>query len=465
MIRHFRWFLVVLLALLVFLAPLPFGGATRTAFTGIQVACFLALAAAMLQARSLAFFQPVRMPVLALAAVGIFGFLQTVPLPMAMVDAISPAHGEIYRSAAALEGQEVQPRLSVAPSASRRTALSWLAIAALLAAAVVVGRHAVHRRVLAGALLAAAGFEILYGTRRWLGGLETIWGVAVPGGNDRLRGTFVNPDHFAVFLEIALAVAFALAAWGWHRARTSPSLDLKLLLVVPPLLLWSGLFAALAFTGSRAGLVAAFLGIVTQTLLVAAGSRRWRTLALGGGLGALGLVVVGSVGARYGFGRLLTTSPYEVAWSTRWQAIGATLDVWKEFLWTGSGLGTFRDIFPRMQPAGLEGTWLHSHSSPFEVGATVGVLGFSILLVGLVGLLPRLAHVYRDGWRTEDRLAAVAALGALTSVLAHEAVDFGLTMPANAVALVVVCGAATSARLAKRRKTAPSFRTIPEAES
>ena len=51
-----------------------------------------------------------------------------------------------------------------------------------------------------------------------------------------------------------------------------------------------------------------------------------------------------------------------------------------------------------------------------------------------------------DGEGSEERAAGIAAAGALVTVGLHSFVDFGLTMPANALALAVLLGAAAAAR-------------------
>jgi hypothetical protein len=70
--------------------------------------------------------------------------------------------------------------------------------------------------------------------------------------------------------------------------------------------------------------------------------------------------------------------------------------------------------------------------------------------VGLWGLTARLATVLREGGRSEDRAAALAACGILISLALHESFDFGLSMPGNAVTLAVILGAATTARTRER---------------
>ena len=62
----------------------------------------------------------------------------------------------------------------------------------------------------------------------------------------------------------------------------------------------------------------------------------------------------------------------------------------------------------------------------------------------------------RDGERSEDRGAALAALGALAAVAVHSCFDFGLTLPANSVTLAIIVGAALVAHRTADAKPAPS---------
>ncbi|HVF62213.1 MAG TPA: O-antigen ligase family protein, partial [Thermoanaerobaculia bacterium] len=325
------------------------------------------------------------------------------------------------------------------------------------------------RRLLAAALGAGALAQVVFGAQAWFARSETIWGVDVPGAATRLRGTFVNPDHAATYLGIALPAAFAWGWWAARRAREELHLERRVLWLAPPALVWLTLFAGLAFTGSRGGLVAAVTGAAVQGLLLAvrgrlAGRGTWRFAPVGVMAAAVGIGVVAAIGLQEGLGRILATTQYDVSWGARRAAYGATLDLWRRFPWTGSGLGTFREAFPLVQPAGLAGTWRHAHSDPVELLATAGVVGALLLAAALVPLLLRLAQVLQRGHRSEDRAAALAALGALAALAVHEAVDFGLTIPANALTLAVVVGAALGARTEHAPLTAQrggSSRTVP----
>jgi O-antigen ligase len=170
-------------------------------------------------------------------------------------------------------------------------------------------------------------------------------------------------------------------------------------------------------------------------------------VAAGVAVGLAGLAAVAAaVGVRVGFGRLLATSAEELTLGARTRVAAQSVELWRGFPLTGSGLGTFRDAFPRVQAADQwTGAWHRAHDDWLELLVTGGVVGAALLAVGLAGLVLRLLRVLRGGRYAGERAAALAALGALAALAVHEAFDFGLTLPANAFALAVLCGAAAGA--------------------
>jgi O-antigen ligase len=265
----------------------------------------------------------------------------------------------------------------------------------------------------------------------------------------RLRGTFVNPNHLALYLEMALPIAFAWGWWAARRAREEPRLERRVILLAPPAMLWLTLFAGLAFTGSRGGLLAAVAAVTVQGVLAAGVRRLWWLAPLGAAAALAGLAVVAAIGRQEGLGRLLTASA-DGSWGARLLEYRASLGLWRRFPLTGAGLGTFRDAFPLVQPETLRGTWWHPHGDVLEVLVTGGLLGFALLAAGTFGVVRRQAAVLRDGSRSEDRAAALAAFGLLVSLAIHENLDFGLAMPANAATLAALLGAATLVRTRER---------------
>lgn len=455
MIRHVPWRGFALAALLIW-APLPFASVTPAGSIALLVATLGALALALWTANTPQPPRPVLLAAAAITAIAIGGWLQSLAWPAGVVSLVSPRHAELAARAAEIAGERsAGVRLSLAPGASRAAALDWLIPASALLAAGWVGASRRVRRLLFGALLVSAAAQIALALQQWIARSDTLWGVPVPGTGSRLHGSFVNPNHFALWLEIALTVTFA---WAWWAARRTlhegGSAERRLLAVGPPTLVLLLIAGGLVLTGSRAGLLAALVALGLQALWIT--GRRGRRWLVAGAAAALAgaVLLIALVGFEGAFARLLATPLDEVGGGGRMTAAAATLRLWGEFPWTGSGLGSFRAAFPLVQPESIRGLWRHAHSDWVEFAATTGALGLAIGLAGLIVLLRRLALVLRQGERSEDRAAALAALGAAIAVGLHSFADFGITMPANAFALAVLLGAAAAAPTADEARRA-----------
>lgn len=433
-------------------APIPFGGVLPLDRGLLQVAAFLALAVTLaLGGRDVAAaMRPSLLPAAALAAVGALGLLQAMPWPAFVAAALSPRGTAVWQAAGEIlapgaeAGSGAIP-LSLAPAVSYATALHWLALAATLLAATALGSQRGPRRLLAGTILAGALFQVVYGADRWFQAANTIWGVEVPGDVGRLRGSFVNPDHLALYLAMAIALVAAASWWGIRRQRYETMLERRLMYAAPPVLLFVPLFVGLGFTGSRAGLAAGALALLVQASLVARHYRSTRMLVYGAVGVTLGFAAIALFGLRAGLGRWLDTSIYELTWNARLVVYRTTLDLWLDFPLLGTGLGTFREALPLAQTGALQGTWQHAHNDYLELLATTGLIGLPLVLVGALVMGRRLIAVLEGGRRSEDRAAGLAALGALAAAAAISAVDFGLTTPANAFTLAAICGLAGGA--------------------
>ena len=434
------------------ISPLPYGSVLPRERLVLEIAAFAALAVLLLARRencAALHASGAARPVLALVAIGVLGLLQALPWPPFLAEWLLPRGAESWQALSELGAGDAGGwiPLSIAPAVSRSVALVWLAVAAAVAAAAMCSPERRSRRFLGLCLGVVTIFEIAYGTRRWFEASPEIWGRTQVGAAGRLRGTFVNPDHFALFLIIAMAVVFAWAWWSMRRSLTSHvALERRLLYVILPWLLFVMLFVALAFTGSRAGFVGGLVALAAQALFLTLAERSWGAGLLGLLALGLGLASLLFFGWQRGLQRWLDTSAYEIAWNTRFEVYADSLELWLAAPWTGTGLGTFRQAFPWVQPPDLELTWFHAHSDVLELLVTTGVAGMVIALWGLGALARRLWHVLEHGRRSEDRGAALAALGALAGALTHSAIDFGLTLPANSFVLAVVLGLACGVR-------------------
>ncbi len=453
---------LTLMALLVWVT-LPFGSVTPTGRLIIRLGGFGTLALASLFARSKqrgsrlesALPKGAIHALAAFAGIGVLGWLQSFHWPGGVVSAVSPRHFELATRAGQLVNENASAiSLSVAPALSRQAALNWLAFAAYFAAAVLVARRRKHRRALLAALLLGALLQLGFGLLSFIKPESEIFGVQVYGLKNRLHGTFINPNHLASYLELALACSFAWLAWGIWRLRELRTLAKWARKAAPPGVACIVLFLSLAATRSRAGLLAAILGVTIQSLILAWHRRQWY-------LATIGIVVLAAVAVmaplsfRKGVERFRSTSYQEISTTgNRIAVFRATATLWKSFPLMGSGLGTFRESFPLVQPASVADLlWDHAHSDGMEFLATAGILGFGFLVFGLAALLRTWTRILWRGRRSEDQAAGLAGFGVLVAVGFHSFFDFGLQIPANWMTLAVIFGATASASTLTRGKT------------
>lgn len=425
-----------LLGGLVLWAPMPFGSVHGWAHTVLRVAVCLMVAVAL--AARTRWTRESGLAAAALAGVALLGLLQSASWPAPLARLVAPRLVAQWQQAQPTGTATGSVPLSLSPQETRSFALTWAAVAACGFAAAVAGRQRMGRRILGGALVVSALFQVLYGAQSWMGS-GRLWGRDVGSGSERLRGTFVNPDHFAMYLELVLPVVFALGWWAFRRVKKE-LLEFKVLIAGPVVLVWLTLFVGLAFSGSRAGLVAGLFAAALQGLLIASTTRKWRPGLSGLAAIGLGILAVAFIGLQEGLGRWLATSRYELTWNVRLDVYAQTIELWQRFPLLGTGLASFREAFPSVQHGASPGAWWHAHNDYLEVLATTGIVGFALVGLAVFWVVKGLLRAMRDGHRTEDRCAAVAALGALAAVAIHSCFDFGLTMPANAATLAILCG-------------------------
>ena len=315
---------------------------------------------------------------------------------------------------------------------------------------------------LGGALAFAALLDHLSG-RAWL----LAW--SEPGTRGRLSGTFVNPDHFAVWLEmlICLGIGSVLARARESEevgpssgaAPSSRSARERAIRRYLPMVAIGVMGLALVFTLSRGGIVS--IALALAALLVVQGLRgRARTSAV---LVGLLLALVAGYGAWIGLEPLLERFR-QSAYASRLVQLESTLGMFRAFPVLGVGLGAYRDIYFRYQPPELSPGQLYfpfAHNDLLQLGVELGLAGILVALwaawrvtADLVG-----AHVLgrarcpvgggeRGGARRHEAGSVGVGIGALAAafaLLVHSAFDFGARIPANGVLGAACLGIATAA--------------------
>ncbi|MCP4202463.1 MAG: O-antigen ligase family protein [bacterium] len=436
-----------MLCIAVVVVPLLYGGATPLGTLVVRLAALAVFALSFLGRRRLRPRHELNRLLAVLVALALVALLQSLAWPRGLVEALSSGHAQLAGEAAAAIGAEQRTwiALSLNPSASREVALDMLVLGALAFGAARVGRRRSGRRLLAAAVLASASVQIVLGLRPWLSG-------QVP----RLRGSYLNPDHLCVLLEMAACIALAAVLRAVLSQRRFRSWETRAIAVVVFSTLLLLVLAAIAFTGSRAALVAVLVGLLVQLTILPRG-RRLVPVAIAAAVGVVSLGYLSWIGVGPAFGRLTGTSWFEVVSSSRLTVWRSAIDLAREFPLVGTGLGSFDAAFPLVQPSNVEAVrWAKAHNDFLELVVTAGLLGLALAAAGVGSLLLTLVRRMRAALRTDDRLTYSTALSCLAAVAVHETVDFGLSLPANAFVLTAILAAAIGARARSTRSTRPN---------
>ena len=461
-------------ALFVFLvyvaiAPIPYGQITQEGELTLELFAFSALALALFDDPKGARLRGARVPIAALLGIVGLGLLQWLPMPQFVLGIVSPVSARVFadagRTLAAFGRPTPLPRISVAPLETLDTMLLTLAYISLFVVGALILRSRSRRRLFVAVLLGSAIIQILIAT--------VMRSVAVGAGEEpmavgRLHGAFVNPNHFAGYLQIALFLGFGVL---WREvlhyressvvpsrrpAQRFESLFMRMSLRI---LLWGLLAGGIALTASRGGILSA--AIVTVVLLSLAPShprvknRQWSFAAAGTGVvgAAVGLTLLAV--RQQPILRFLSSDPRDPASDLRFSLWQLSLQAWQHFPLFGSGLGTFREAFRRVQPHDFNYLVEFAHSDPLQLLVTGGLLGLALGAIAIIGFLAALFRCWRHEPRREESAFMLAVFGALLALLIHGLMEFNLSIPAIPATLACVAGfgwAATHAEEEERER-------------
>ncbi len=398
-----------------------------------------------------------------LIASAIYAGVQIVPLPAALVDALSPGAAHAWRTA----GAEGLATLSLDRGATAAAAIRCAGLAALFAAVCASAGSWQRVRRLCAVVVAVGAVEALLGIGAELARARG-WAVAGPvHGVGGARGTFVNPNHFAGFLEVALCLGAGLllargmpGAAAPHSRRELASRLVGFALTGRALLAGALALIAVAvlWSGSRGALLA--LGVALPLVFVFALPPRPATplRARVPGLVAA-LAVLALVAGWAGTGALGEKLQRGGGPGDRVALARATLAMAADYPLTGAGAGAFAAVFPAYKGEALgHATYRHAHNDGLQRLAEGGLIGAALSAAALaLALGTALRRARRRRSRTARALTG-GALAACVSLLVHGLYDFNLQIPANASAFVLALALALVAASLPRPGERPDGR-------
>jgi putative inorganic carbon (HCO3(-)) transporter len=486
-----RTCVALLLAYLAWL-PMPFGSVVDRAFLPLVVPPIALCAVASLLRRTLGTHSRLT-PVYRIWTAGAILFLiivalQLVPLPDSVLAFVSPGSSAIWTSservvsAAGVAMPRAHP-ISVDPEATRRELFRLIALFATVQAAALLITTNTRRLLFAAALVLTATFETLYGAREAAMRRYAIWGWVNRLIFDRVTGTFVNPNHFASYVALALPFTFFIAALAWRQTGTATMpMQRRIVLLFEKalpmfgisILLFAGCVAGILLAQSRGALASTFAGFIAVAVIAAQRERhphhvrthvrkkrrRSRTaIRVFAGVAALAAVTISLIlflGYQRTVARFEPNAAQRATLVGRVTGIGAAFSIWRRFPLFGSGFGTFGDVVSMVQKEDLEHIYDHAHDDYAEVLATTGVAGFTVsiasLLAGVTMIARDIIRRPRESGSWRRRAFEIAALWSLIVGMAHALYDFNFFIPANAATLAAIAGACAAPRFKETRE-------------
>jgi O-antigen ligase len=451
----------LLAAAIVVLAPLPFGSSHAWSVSAIEVGAFLLLGMLLVirgageLRSSLGALGP------AIALLFVYLCAQRVPLPGAVLAALSPGAARLYETL--LDDTARWLPLSLDPHSSGLALVRLLAYASVF---LVVAAAPLPRRgllffwtILAATAVAAAvaWLHLALGwTAKLFGAFVAEQSAGMPG---RLAWPFVNANHLATCMNLgwplALGVLLSPAAAGTGGGRMR-RLAVRLLAALLLLLI----LATLAGTRSKGGLMAAPAAPLAMSLAWPIPTQAASRVRIG--IGAFVLVAL-AAGALW-IAADVATHPAErvdlaalsradATMQIRLVAIRQSFGMLRDFPLFGAGLGTWWEIFPMYQRYPLLAVGFEfAHNDYVQWLEETGLVGFALLVaLGAVYLAGVLRPLPPGAARRRAILLAAASTAAVQS-----AVDFGVRVPANALLLSAVLGMLwRGSRSAQARVRAP----------
>jgi O-antigen ligase len=298
---------------------------------------------------------------------------------------------------------------------------------------------------LAWVLAAVTIASVAVGALQIVGGLQSAWYFYEITNYGTTTGFFANANHLATLMVATIPFLAALYLSTTARGRSVQKA--------------SGLFVVLAGT-----LVVIIVGIIINTslagiglsvpvlaasLLMIIGRRRklpkW-TVAI------VVLLMLGSVATVFSapFANNLTTEGEKSKEDSRYNSFTKSLAATADFMPTGSGIGTFQQIYrTREDPSTVDRFYMnHVHGDYIELALETGIPGLLVLALFLLWWARRCVLVW--GAEEADYFARAATI-ASAAILAHSLVDYPLRTAAISAVFAMCCGLMAAPRAQMRR--------------
>ena len=365
-------------------------------------------------------------------------FIQTLPLNWSILGLVSPKSAEIYQLVEAPIGF-----ISLDSRMSLVSLFKGLTYTLLVLNAIFLVNSSRRLKTVVVAIVISGTLQAFYAAMMVLLNVteSPVFGYPEKG---IATGSFVYKNHLANYLMMSLCLGLGLIISQLHTSESgskfvfikrliegllSHKMLLRLCLVI--------MVIALVMTRSRMGNTA-FFAATTIGGVIALLFYKHKPKALVALVGSVIAIDTIVVGALFGLDkvkqRLVETS---LDAESRDQVVIWSLDIIRDFPFTGTGMASFYTIFPMYSKADI-GFYDHAHNDYVQFMVEAGIP--ATLLLGSIVLfsLWRTFKTIRTRNSKTMKGVALGCLMAIIGMLVHISVDFNLQPMANAATFIMI---------------------------
>jgi O-antigen ligase len=365
------------------------------------------------------------------------------PLPAGIISFLSPIRFEYISTAEkltdiVLEGQTL--------SYSSLNAFTWWVFLLSLYLFFFVVRYLSNERkflnIILFIMIGLGLIEAVYGLIQALvPSMGVLWVDYVKDYMGNARGTFINRNHFAAFVELIwpLALGVTIAKTDHKKslknALASDSLNRQALMALSIVVL----LLALLLSRSRAGIVGGVTGLLIFWYLARPKIRRiaLHTRLLMGGIVVVLSIYSLTIGVGPTFKRFLLIDDRN-----------SRIDIWKDSLSIiedhplGIGLRNYENVFQVYNHHSMADKVVkYAHNDYLQLLIETGWVGFFCITSGFVYFIGKSFKIIRRCDERDDPMRFFLAVGAFSGIMSmafHSLFDFNLQIPANCLYFVVL---------------------------
>ncbi|MFZ3071749.1 MAG: O-antigen ligase family protein [Thermodesulfobacteriota bacterium] len=438
---------------LVVAAPLALGSSGAIASSVMQVVSFLVFGIWLfkISIEGNAKTQPAPLFIFFAAFLALV-LLQMLPLPIGAVSFISPNTAATLKTFLP-EGEAAAWRtLSLYPYATKAEFFKFLSYALLF---VAVANHYKSRKQierLSAVIIALGVFITVFAVAQkltWNGKFYWFYdlGVNIESNMTYVWGPYVNHNNFAAYMEMAVPLALGMLIYRLSNVKSLPGLPLarRLARLMDSGDMWpmamfafSALLmsAALFMSLSRGGIIGFSISILFFIIMgfTRRSLKKWTALiGAAAVIAALLLAIFSWDGIERRFSEIGgegRTPRFEI-WKDSANMVG-------DFPLTGTGLGTFKSVYPMYQSHSPAFFFAHAENDYVEFLTDTGAAGLFVIMSAIIFYFVRVIRRWRSRNNTFVKCMGLAGLTSCVAILVHSMSDFNMRIPANALLITII---------------------------